>query len=269
MVHRIALLGALFIPTFFLPIFAYAQETNIPAGFAPTSVWLSRNELVSGADVRVYTVVYNSSASALEGSVSFLIDDAEVGTAPFALLGGDSKILSTVWTPSEGTHSVSAKISSSLDSKTKESRTLSSSASESLSVTVTPPPPKPAALQAVDTVSNIASSSTPIISSAVAQVTSATEALRTAGETYLTALSSPSTGPTETSSASSRVGSVLGAETVIPDTLETPKKTLTQTVAGFLLPIFATPALFYLVFIGILLFLFFLLIKRLRTPRRR
>jgi hypothetical protein len=62
---------------------------------------------------------------------------------------------------------------------------------------------------------------------------------------------------------------VLGAETVTPDSLETPKKTLTQTIAGFLLPIFATPALFYLVFIGILLFLFFLLVRKFRNPRRR
>lgn len=268
MVHRIGLLGALLIPTLFLPIFAHAQESTIPAGFAPTSVWLSRNALVSGTDVRLYTVVYNSSESALEGSVSFLIDGAEVGTAPFTLSSGDSKILSTVWTASEGTHSVSAKISSSLDSKTKESRSLSSSASASLSVTVIPPPPKPAALQTIDTVSTIAASSTPVIASAVAQVTAATEALRTAGESYLTALSAPASTGTQ-SPTSSRTGSVLGAETVVPDTVETPKKTLTQTIAGYLLPIFSTPALFYLVFIGLLLFLFFLLIRKLRNPRRR
>lgn len=268
MLHRIALLGALLIPTFFLPIFAHAQKANIPAGFVPTSVWLSRTELVSGADVRLYTVVYNSSQNALEGSVSFLIDGAEVGTAPFSLPTGDSKILSTAWTPSEGIHSVSAKISSSLDSKTKETRTLSSSTSASLSVTVAPPPPKPVALQTVDTASDMVASSTPVIASAVAQVTSATEALRAAGESYLTALSTPPT-TTTTTDTPSRTGSVLGSETAVPDTLETPKKTLTQTIAGFLLPIFATPALFYLVFIGIFLFLFFLLMQRLRNPRRR
>lgn len=267
MVIRKALLGALLIPTLFCAGVIHAQEAAIPAGFAPSSVWLSSTEAVSGEALRIYTVVYNSSEGALEGSVSFLVDGAEIGTAPFTLSAGTGSLVSVTWTPEEGAHTVSAKISSSLDTKTKTARTLSSTASNQLQVTVSPPPPKPVALQTIDTVSDIAASSTPVIASAVAQVTSATEALRTAGESYLTALAASASAVE--SATSSRKGSVLGAETVAPDTLETPKKTLTQTIAGYLLPIFATPALFYLVFIGLLLFLFFLLIRKLRNPKRR
>lgn len=270
MVLRIALLSALLIPTLFLPVTVGAQETGISAGFAPSSVWLSRTDLVAESSVRIYTVVYNSSESALEGSVSFLVDGTETGTAPFALPSGDSKIVFTTWTTSEGTHTVSAKIASSLDTKTKESRTLSSSSSASLSVTVTPPPPKPVILQTADTASSIVASSTPVIASVVAHAFSATEALRTAGESYLTALSAPTASVTDSATTSpARKGSVLGAETLSLEGDTPTKKTLVQKIAGFLLPFFATPALFYLACIGILLLLFFLLIRKLRNPRRR
>jgi len=270
MVLRMALLSALLIPTFFLPIAVAAQEVSIPAGFAPSSVWLSRTNLVAESSVRIYTVVYNSSESSLEGSVSFLIDTKELSTSPFVLVPGDSKIVSTTWTPSEGTHTVSAKIISSLDQKTKESRTLASTVSSSLSVTVAPLPPKPVALQTLDTASDIVASSTPLIASAVANVASATETLRKAGESYLTELSASGTSDANSASAeSSRKGSVLGAETLSPEGNAPTKKTVVQKIAGFLLPVFATPALFYLAFIGLLLLLFFLLIRKLRNPRRR
>lgn len=256
----------IFIVAPFWPTSTQAQEVTVPAGFAPSSVWLSRTEPVSGEPIRIYTALYNSSENSLEGSVSFLVDSSELETIPFILSAGDSKILTAMWTPEEGRYSVSARISNSIETKSKEARVLSSTTREPLSVTVSSPPQVPATLLSLSTASAIASSSAPQVASVISKAASATEALRNAGESYLLGLVTPPI-PSE----AQKKGLVLGTETNVPEVFipENTNPTLIQQAAKVLLPVFANKALFYLAFIGILLFLFFLLIRRMRSPRRR
>lgn len=80
------------------------------AGFAPGSLWLSRTSARAGDAVKVYTVVYNSSSSAIEGDVIFLSDKDEIGGQHFKLGSGETQILSTSWKALIGTHTFSAKL---------------------------------------------------------------------------------------------------------------------------------------------------------------
>jgi hypothetical protein len=257
MALRTALLSFLVVVFLFAPVANAQEDVALPAGFAPSTVWLSRNPPVAGEALRIYTVVYNGSDRPLEGSVSFLVDEVEVGTASFSLFSGDSKVLSTQWTPDEGTHSVSGTITSLIDSKTKDARSVSTKASTVLSVQVASQLPQPAAPEALTAADSIIASTSPRIIAAFAEVASATESLRAYGETYLTNLATSS--PPVANEATS-------TELFVP---ENTNPTLMQEAAKILLPVFANPALFYLVFIGTLLLLFFLLVRRMRGPRRR
>lgn len=257
MALRTTLLSFLVFALLFSPLVHAQEETPLSAGFAPSTVWLSRNPPVAGEALRIYTVVYNGSDRSLEGSVSFLVDEQEVGTASFSLFSGDSKVLSTVWTPDEGAHTISGNIASLVDSKTKDTHSVSTKSSSVLSVQVAAPLPQPAALEALSTADSIIASTSPRIVAAFSEVAAATESLRTLGQTYLTSLASSSSQSSDQASST---------EAFIP---ENTNPTLVQQAAKFLLPVFSNPALFYLAFIGILLFLFFLLIRRMRSPRRR
>lgn len=241
----------------------------LPAGFAPSSLWLSQSAPVAGSGVRLYAVVYNSTSEALEGSLTFQVDDASVGAVPFSLEAGESSIKSLLWTPTEGTHKISAIITSTIDKKTKETRSVKETATAVVSVTVAPEPPKPPIAEAMDSAQTIASTSSPIVSTIISATTGATESIRKAGEDYLAILAGEKSA---TASSSQKSGSVLGAATETPEE-ETASSTASfgyaKSIAKALLPIFRSPGLFYLVFISLILAVFWLIMRRLRNPRRR
>lgn len=258
-------LAALFVIPSLLAFSPAHASDSVPAGFAPGPVWLSQQAPAAGASVRIYTVVYDGSASAIEGSVSFKIDGTTVGSTPFSLDAGESAIESTVWTAIEGAHTVSAEITSAVDKKTKVSVQIGSTTTTTLAVSVTPPPPKSAALEAVDTAQSAVTSGTPIVQNAVAQTVAVTESIRTAGESYLTSLA----GSQSTASSSPKKGgSVLGAQTERTDDSATTDTApgYTAKIASALLPLFTYPALFYPVFLFLILLLLWILARKLRNP---
>lgn len=240
---------------------AHAAGASFPAGFAPGPVWLSQSTPTAGASVRLYTVVYNSSQTPLEGAVTFKVDNTSVGESPFSLETGESAIESITWTATEGTHQVSAAITSAIEKKSKAVATIDQSVTTSLAVVVAPAAPKPAALEALDTAQTVVASSSPVVASVVALTTAATESLRTMGESYLSNLA----GETRAVSAIRPKSSVLGAATEASST----PGTVTQKAAKALLPIFRYPALFYPILLFLLLLVVWVMVRRLRTPKRR
>jgi hypothetical protein len=246
-------------------------QAALPAGFAPGSLWLSHNLPVAGSAVRIYAVMYNAGTAAVEGSVTFKEDGTSVGSSPFSLEPGESEIESVTWTPSEGTHVVTAEITSIIDKKTKEQATITNTSTPSVSVTVSPEPPKPAVVEAVNSAQTIVSSSTPVVSGVIAATTGATESLRKAGEDYLATLAGENTQSASTTPPQ-KAGSVLGAATEIPEedvASTTPPSGYMQSIAKALLPIFRYPALFYPFFLLIILVILWLVARRLRNPKRR
>lgn len=253
----------LVIPTiaFLLALPAHASE--ISAGFAPGPVWLSENSPTAGTLVRIYTVVYDGSPSAIEGSVSFKIDGTSIGAVPFSLNAGESSIESVPWTASEGEHNVSAEITSVIDKKTKITAQLREASTTLHTFHVKPAPPKTAAVEALNTAHLAVASSSPVIANVIAATTATTESIRKAGETYLASLA----GENVLTSTAEEKGSVLGTETEVSES--TPEAGYVQKTAHTVLPIFRYPALFYPVFAFIILLIFWIAGKRLRNPKRR
>src|SRR5512141_2341625 len=82
----------------------------IPAGFAPGALWLSKTEASAGETIKVFTVLYDSSANPLEGDLDFIVDGDSIQTLHFKLGAGESQMLSADWVAEEGVHTFSAAL---------------------------------------------------------------------------------------------------------------------------------------------------------------
>jgi len=80
------------------------------AGFLPSNIWFSPEPFFASDTVRIYTVLYNESDEDIEGTVTFLDNDTVLETADFSMAQGRVQDIWIDWTPAEGEHSISAKI---------------------------------------------------------------------------------------------------------------------------------------------------------------
>lgn len=243
---------------------AWAENT-LPAGFAPGPVWVSKHAPVSGEKVFLYAAIYNASETPIEGSITFSVDGTSVGSVPFALDDGETSIKSVSWTATEGSHTVDAVVGTAIEKQSKQATSVRSHTTGEVTISVAPPAPQSVAVEHIDSasaaVSTVLASSSPIVASIANTVISATESIRTTGETLLTKASTEARAPTNK-------GQVLSAEIEHADTTSA-KNGLKATIARTLLPIFTYPALFYPLFFLILLVAFWAVAKRLRSPKRR
>ena len=238
-----------------LPCFALADTGR--AGFPASSIWLSTTVPLSGQSVTVYAVAYNSTANKLDGTLTFNIDSKALSTMAVSLASGASQIYSTQWIAAEGTHTFNAALSgTTVSDVAKDTGTVS--------ITVASPPAPSATQQAVaqttTVVNNIASSSIPVVSKVGQTIYNTTEDLREKGLAYMQAQSGAST-----KTAAVDRGAVLGTSTV---------RTAAPKSGGFmaaiwsvLLMIFASRAIFYPVFLILILFILWLLMKWVDKPR--
>src|SRR3989344_4394587 len=93
-----------------LPLLAFAASGDIPAGFAPTSIFASQTNIVAGDTISLFSVLYNSSGNALTVDVVFTIDGAAVGTKRISLDAGATQTPSISWTATAGSHAASAHL---------------------------------------------------------------------------------------------------------------------------------------------------------------
>ncbi len=246
---------------------AYAYAAELPAGFAPGPIWVSKQQPTAGERVELYAAVYNASDTSLEGSITFLVDDAEIGSVPFVLNDGETSIKSVEWTAVAGPHTVRAFINTAIERNSKQTASIEHAEVANISVQVAEKEPTPEVLAAVDTASSAISlalaSSSPLVSNIAQTVVQTTESIRTAGEAFL----SEAAG---TSTPSVSKGEVLGAETYAAEPeVSSQDSSLLANVANTLLPIFRYPAIFYPLFFILLVVLFWIVAKRLRNPSSR
>ncbi len=261
---------------FLPPSAALADDSGLAAGFAPGPLWLSKNAPVEGETVHIYTVVYDSSPTPIEGSVTFLVDGTSIGSSPFTLEAGATSVKSVDWVAREGGHSVSASVASAVNKSSKEPAVLTNASTTIVAITVSPAPPKPAALQAIDTASSALVSAAPIAMNAAQGLLGATENLRKSGEEFLESKLPGSGSVDETDASTTAPGQVLGVETYRAPPAATSADSGTsnrrggiwQTIAKVLLPVFRYPALFYPFFAILLLIILWIVSKALRNPKR-
>lgn len=262
--------ASLFAALILLPLFTHAAGAGIPA----QSIWLSTTKPALGEKVRIYTVVHNSTASTAEGTVTFLVDSKANEAKSLSLDAGESSLISSIWTASEGEHTFSARFSG---KGTEES---AAQVSASITATVSAPPSamEQTISQAKDMGTQMASTSLPIISTVANKVFETTEALRSAGIAYLekepiteqvlpesgTEVHSPSVLGTSTvnqvegfnkenATSSSSVRDILG--------------TVRHTASAGALAIFRNMWIFYPIFVALLLLIFRWLYKWVTRPR--
>lgn len=241
---------------------------SLTAGFTQAPVWLSTSDPVEGDRVEAYTVLYNASEEALEGSLSFLVDGETIGSTPFSLRPGESEIRSVRWTAIEGEHSLAARIETAIYADTKREAEIPSRTTASTTIHVTElheeereeRRDRPAVAAIVTSITE----SSPAVAAIVATIVNAGEGTRTAGE----ALVAGYAGQEATSEAANTTeddGRVLGTSTQ----KDTSSRSLTEKAASTMLPLFAYPALFYPILLFILMLVFWFVARRLRNPRKR
>jgi hypothetical protein len=261
------------IPLLLLMVMAQsAHAENVPAGFPQSAVWLSKTNLVTGDGATIYTVVYNSSMTSLQGTVVFLVDGKSVGSKPWSAAPGTTEIISQTWAATEGEHAITAKI----EGLTGSSVPLSTLQTSTTTVSVAPPP-APSELVtdtqvAVDTIAGTLGDTAPIVADVASTTSNIAEDIRESVVSALTSLAS-STAPK---------GEVLGAEDYQAQESTQEKKNFVDQIASgaqkalhavvsALLVVASSPLWFYLALLVLLIVLiqFARMVRRERSFNRR
>ena len=251
-----------------LPFAAFAAAGNLPAGFAPGSLWLSKTEATSGDALKIYTVVYDSSVSPIEGDVVFNVDAKAIDTQHFKLAAGETQILSSGWTAAAGTHTFGA----SLKNISGVSDAVSNAETNSVSVTVAEAAPSPLT-QYSNVVTNIIASSSPTVQNIAQTIFNTTEDWRQAGSDYLSKAlytdQTPATGA-RTPGTSSKP-EVLGTSTSNIISSSTVKNgmfgSLWRSILQGLLYVFNIKILFYILLL-ITLYILYKIVRAFFSERR-
>ena len=259
-----------------LPELSFAAETGISAGFAPSSVWVSRSNVASGTSVNIFVVLYNSSEEPITGDLTFMVDNTAIGTKNFTIGVGETKIESFPWVAQTGTHSVSAKIAKVLNTNTNKTATLSNETTDSISVQITPPPPPSVTAETLNsiiyTVGSGVSSTAPVVANALKTIYNTTESVRNGIKSALDKQTGTSTGNNiAASNSETSVSKQKGLGIVNPEpanTLDFIPKAKSQA-ASVILSIVSSKLLFYITLIGSFLFLILLIRMFFKSRRKR
>ncbi len=87
-----------------LPSFA------LGAGFAKQSIFLSEQSVTEGDTVRIHATVSNDATTQFAGSVVVKDGANKLGSAPVTLASGAAQAISLSWTPTAGTHTITADL---------------------------------------------------------------------------------------------------------------------------------------------------------------
>lgn len=88
-------------------------EVPITTGFIPGQIWYSKEPLIEGDTVKVYTAVWNGDENPLSVKVTFYDKNVVLGTRDVIVLSMQLKDVSVSWQITSGDHAISAKIISS------------------------------------------------------------------------------------------------------------------------------------------------------------
>ncbi len=81
---------------------------NTSVGFIQNPIWFSKDYIVSGDGVKIYTLIYNGSSDQLKGMVVFYNGKVVLGRREIIVPGKSVKDVSIDWKPVSGTYKVRA-----------------------------------------------------------------------------------------------------------------------------------------------------------------
>jgi hypothetical protein len=97
----------------FLCVLCASQAQASSTGFIPGQIWYSKDTLVAGDTVKIYTVVWNANPEPINVRVEFYDKTTVLGTRDIVLEKEQLKDVSVSWNVTAGDHVISAKITSS------------------------------------------------------------------------------------------------------------------------------------------------------------
>jgi hypothetical protein len=92
--------------TFLLPMWSFA------AGFAPDSIWLSKEDPMHGDVIDIYVVVFNNDSDNLSGTVRYYDDQLLLGEIPVTVGANTAKLVPLSWEATQGDRIIYARFSS-------------------------------------------------------------------------------------------------------------------------------------------------------------
>ena len=90
-----------------------SSASALSTGFVPGQIWYSKDTLVAGDTVKIYTIVWNSQSSPINVRVEFYDKNTVLGARDVSLNAEQVKEVSVSWAVTAGDHAISAKIISS------------------------------------------------------------------------------------------------------------------------------------------------------------
>lgn len=93
---------------FLFPALAFAAET--PVGIPSGGIWFSKEPFFAGEQITISTVVFNSSAGEVNGTLELMDKDVLLEKKDVSIAAHDNKVINFPITVSEGNHAFSVKI---------------------------------------------------------------------------------------------------------------------------------------------------------------
>ena len=93
---------------FLFPFSTYANEVN--AGFVQ-GIWYSSETVFAGVPTRIYIAFRNNTPHDLTGTIRFTDNEKRIGSSDISALSGRLVEAWVDWTPTHGTHNISASLS--------------------------------------------------------------------------------------------------------------------------------------------------------------
>lgn len=90
------------------PLCVFAQTSN--TGFVPGNIWYSKDPFYEGDKIKIYTLVFNSEAKVLSGTVSFFDKNVLLGKKDFSIPANGVRDVSIDWSVTAGSHVIFGKI---------------------------------------------------------------------------------------------------------------------------------------------------------------
>src|SRR5579859_1698864 len=106
------------------------------AGFANQSIFLSRANVTEGDTVRIHATVSNDATSTFVGNVVLQDGSAKIGSVAVTLAAGAAQTVSVSWTPTAGSHTLTAQLETNSGAVIQQT-----SAAFSIAEKPKPPPP--------------------------------------------------------------------------------------------------------------------------------
>ncbi|OHA85069.1 MAG: hypothetical protein A2408_00200 [Candidatus Yonathbacteria bacterium RIFOXYC1_FULL_52_10] len=266
---RFATLAAIFLLVPFSSVFA----TEV--GFPTRSVWFSKESLVAGETISIYTFLINTATDAtFLGTLEFQDKGVAIGTTGFSITPTErSKIISINWNVTAGDHEISAHIVDARLATATSTATVAPIAprTEVRTLTVVAPAPVPAPVTASTTASTTKTLTETIdqyvptaVKDAVAPAGNMLEQARLQGVSTITKLTEANktridelrgrTAPATTTAVlpfpEAGLASTTTNQSVIPPRVETPFRYVYWGVLTLVSFLFTLKALFYIVALG-------------------